>query len=347
MCNLAGYIGPGKTARILCEMLEREAGLAGGYYTGIATMDGNRLYSLKAIGDIDLFEQTTDAMELPGSMGIVHSRSKSGGDWHWGHPFVSNDGKIAYIVNGAIGPFEPFCNPGAIAQSLKDQGVVFETETADDLPYPKLENGHSVHSSEIMCHLIRRNKTEGKSLAEAMKESFLQYPAEIVGLSITTDEPDCISFARFNMPLMIGRTKDEVFLASTAMAFPKDRDYLDITMVPPQSYGTVTLKETTIRRFRSPIPVTPITPQLWHDIKDRIDSLLQSMKDPAPLATILDAVKPIFPEGYVNERYNTTYEILRDKLSKGEIEIVKVKVPGADEARDLGITANEFRISRL
>ena len=37
MCNIAGYVGNKPAAPILLEMLRNQEGLAGGYYTGIAT----------------------------------------------------------------------------------------------------------------------------------------------------------------------------------------------------------------------------------------------------------------------------------------------------------------------
>ena len=40
MCNIAGYIGKKNAAPILFEMMKKQEGFGGGYYTGITTHDG-------------------------------------------------------------------------------------------------------------------------------------------------------------------------------------------------------------------------------------------------------------------------------------------------------------------
>ena len=38
MCNIAGYVGTKQAAPILLDMLKKQEGYGGGYYSGIATM---------------------------------------------------------------------------------------------------------------------------------------------------------------------------------------------------------------------------------------------------------------------------------------------------------------------
>ena len=55
MCNIAGYVGNQPAAPILLEMLRKQEGLAGGYYTGIATIhEGKMYYKLSELKDIEL-----------------------------------------------------------------------------------------------------------------------------------------------------------------------------------------------------------------------------------------------------------------------------------------------------
>ncbi|MBQ2273110.1 MAG: glutamine--fructose-6-phosphate aminotransferase, partial [Clostridia bacterium] len=88
MCNIAGCVGSRRAAPILLEMLRRQEGFAGGYYTGIATIHEGRIYSAKLTGDVSKLISDTDAADLPGTIGIIHSRSKSGGGDPWAHPFL-------------------------------------------------------------------------------------------------------------------------------------------------------------------------------------------------------------------------------------------------------------------
>ena len=110
MCNIAGYVGEKNAAPILIDMLSRQEGIDAGFYTGIATVHEGKIYYRKVLGDLaDLLEQT-DAASLPGKVGIIHSRTKSGGPAAWSHPFVSNgisesEPNIAYVANGNSGIF--------------------------------------------------------------------------------------------------------------------------------------------------------------------------------------------------------------------------------------------------
>ena len=85
---MAGYIGGERAAPILLDMMEKQEGFGGGFYTGIATVADGQIHWRKVIGDVATLRRETDADDLPGAVGIIHSRSKSGGDVEWAHPFV-------------------------------------------------------------------------------------------------------------------------------------------------------------------------------------------------------------------------------------------------------------------
>jgi len=59
MCNIAGYTGTRPAAPILLEMLRRQEGLCGGYYTGIATVHEGKIHYAKLAGDVARLEETT------------------------------------------------------------------------------------------------------------------------------------------------------------------------------------------------------------------------------------------------------------------------------------------------
>ncbi len=346
MCNIAGYIGPRDAAPVLCEMMRRESGFNGGYYTGIVTGCGSKLFTAKLLGDVDLLVSELGGDRLPGNFGLIHSRSRSGGDSLWSHPFLSNDGEIAYIANGSGGKLGTFRAKNSLSQEMERKGYFFTTATDRTIgAYPTLSDGRCVHGSETMTFLIRDFMlSRGVRLAEAMKNAYLTYPADIVGLAVSASEPGAISFARFNMPCVVARTADEVFLASTAMAFPTDRDYISITPIPECSYGTVTLRGTTVSRFAPPVPVAPLTVALQSAIRERVLDALGSAGRPLSLSELGKRTADLWPDDRVNQKYMGVYLALYDLYAGGSLEIVPCDEPGAEEGRDRNVRTTQFRM---
>ena len=52
MCNIAGYIGPERAAPILIDMIRKQEGLNGGFFTGIVTVAEDGLHYAKVMGDL-------------------------------------------------------------------------------------------------------------------------------------------------------------------------------------------------------------------------------------------------------------------------------------------------------
>lgn len=206
MCNIAGYIGTERAAPVLISMMAAQEGFAGGYYSGIATVADGRMHVRKTVGDLAALLRDTDAEALPGTVGIIHSRSKSGGDAEWAHPFVSCDEQLAYIANGADGIFASRRDQDAVTATLATAGHILRSATAGRIgKYPVLPDGRGVHTSEVMCHLIESLVRAGSDPARAMQEAYVSFPAEIVGLLLAASDGDRIVAARINQPLMLGR----------------------------------------------------------------------------------------------------------------------------------------------
>ena len=98
MCNIAGYIGPDRAAPILLKMREREEVFDAGCYTGIATVHEGKLHWRKVVGSVKSLIERTDAMDLPGNVGIIHGRTPGRGNWTWAHPFVNPEESFAYVL---------------------------------------------------------------------------------------------------------------------------------------------------------------------------------------------------------------------------------------------------------
>ena len=130
MCNIAGYIGKREAAPILIEMMRREEGYAGGFYTGITVHDGTRLNTVKTVGPLEALLKETNAATFRGTCGFIHSRSNSGGDRKWGQPFITADGGTFLIANGFGGRFrtpERFLKQREAILSLERDGYTFSS----------------------------------------------------------------------------------------------------------------------------------------------------------------------------------------------------------------------------
>ena len=99
MCIIAGYTGKRAAAPILIEMLKKTEYIDGGLSTGIATIHEGKLYMRKVVGDVDTLLRETDVLSLPGTTGIIHSRT-AGDHVETAHPFLSDDGELALVSNG-------------------------------------------------------------------------------------------------------------------------------------------------------------------------------------------------------------------------------------------------------
>jgi hypothetical protein len=343
MCNIAGYIGDRPAAPILIEMMKRQEGFCGGYYTGITTLHEGKLYHAKVMGDVETFLEQTGGMEFPGNVGIIHSRSKSGGDWHWGHPFVSPDDSLSLILNGAKDKFMPLCDDDGAARLLWEAGTVFETEcpwTEKLKNYPRLPNGSSVHFSEVLCLLADYYKKEGNLPAwQAVEKAFLRMPGEIVALGLYANDPGTVTFAKYNMPMSVARTEREVFIGSFSVAFPKDREYLTLDELPSASSGSITLDGTFVHRFKPVLELGRMTPQILHDAWEAV---LQTLREEGPcsIGRLNKAVRVLWGDK-VDLRYPATYSILQQLEDQGRLEIHSQRVPGAAP----GLTAPAFTVS--
>ena len=326
MCNLAGYVGSEAAAPILLEMTARQEGFAGGYYTGIATIAAGRLHYEKVVGDAATLIRETNARDLPGSVGIIHSRSKSGGDVEWGHPFIDCTERMAYIANGAEGFFAAHRDHSAITQRLHDAGHAFCSRASTPIGnYPVLADGSGVHSSEVMCCLIESYIARGLEPARAMQEAFSQFPSEIAGLMVHEDAPHCVIATRITQPLMIGHSNGASYVATTAMAFPDT----DIDWVNPLPINSTAIIESDGFHVwpmdPPPGPVTPIVP--WHEGYEHIFDLLSDGR-PKSLGACIKATASLWPARAIAQADMMVYEILRDLHHRQLIDFTTAPLPG-------------------
>ncbi len=341
MCNIAGYVGTRPAAPILLDMIRREEGFAGGYFTGIATIHEGKLYYAKLTGDTEHLLANTKAAELPGTIGIIHSRSNSGGGDSWAHPFVTGHGEpsLAYVANGAAGPFrERMPEFSALAEQLIREGYPFTSvDKAENKNYQKLSDGTSIHMSDAMCQLVLRNMDRGMDGVTAISEAFCEMPGDIVGLLLSLATPDCILWSRINRPMMVGFADHGAYLSTTAWTFPTDAT--GTTALPPLAAGCVYRDRYTAIPYKNPpIEVPPLTTKLRRAVYDIVCKELREGNK--TLRDIKNATSALFDGGCSQQKlllYETLCEIAKERPITLEVR----RVEGARE----GLDAPKFYMS--
>ncbi len=330
MCNQAGYLGDQPAAPVLLRLMARQEGWAGGYYSGLATLDGDRLHHAKVVGDFDRLRRETAVEDLPGTVGIAHSRSNSGGDVEWGHPFIDCHERAAYVANGHRGLFENLARQNRRAQDLEAAGHRFRSRSAVTIrgngTAPVLADGSCLHLSDLMAHLIESLVEPAGSPSEAMRLAYSTYPAEIAGLLLHAAAPECLIATRISQPLVLGHACHGTYVATTALAFAEGE--VDTwEALPPCTTATIYRDRVELRPLDAlPGPVSPVLP--WAAGVAAVMGVLDDGQ-PHGLGELLTPLAPLWPASVAPQKYRLCYEILEGLCATDRLAIDSVEVPGA------------------
>ena len=251
MCVIAGYSGNRPAAPILLEMMRRIEYVDGGYATGIATVHDGKIYYAKAIGDVEMLVRTTNALELPGTVGIIHTRP-SGEYFSNTHPYFDASGKLALVENGTPGPttcpeqIAAFCE---IMNEMLDRGIV--APSAYDLRPQKHRNYYTKDGkpfyyieaySHLMGDLVKDTPRDQLkvALAAAAKRVHERLPADNITATVHADLADTITVATVTRPMSVLSADGETYMASLAMAFPDELQHLPVVHLPQCSVSQIT-----------------------------------------------------------------------------------------------------------
>jgi hypothetical protein len=337
---MAGYVGKKAAAPILIERIRKQEAYAGGYYTGITTICDGKMNLAKLTGALSDLLEKTDGKNFSGNLGIIHSRSNAGGGDNWAQPFVSDfDGKpyLAYAATGSNGFFKGNLREyEKIARSLHEGGRIMHSYLTgiESEHYPQLADGAYLHISDVMCHIIASNKERGDDGAQAMAKAFCKMPAEIVGLSINTDEPDAISFARIDAPLYVSFASHGAYVASMPDKFPGDAS--EAVLIPACSSGKIYADHVEITPFSAPLSVKPMDTESRIRAYGALKGALE--KNELDFWQCVDAVDTVLDgyEGYSD--YPLTYEALQTLDKQGVLKKRTVIREGANET----VTAPQY-----
>lgn len=201
MCGIFGCIlNNGTVAPIIHESLKRLE-YRGYDSVGIATVTGGTINVKKDIGKIDDVHKILDLDDLPGNIGIGHTRWATHGAPLKvnAHPHADCTGQLVVVHNGIIENFSE------LKFELENRGHTFQSKT----------------DTEVIAHLIEDELKEKPScsLADAVRETTKKLDGSYALAVISTKEPDKIICARNESPLVIGVGDNAVYCASDIPAF--------------------------------------------------------------------------------------------------------------------------------
>jgi len=165
---------------------------------GEATVHEGRIFVRKDVGEVDAVHARLKLDELPGKIGIGHTRWATHGapTQDNAHPHTDCTGRIAVAHNGII---ENFLE---LREELKARGHVFKSRT----------------DTEVVPHLIEEFMTKGLDLVKATMEAVKRLKGSFA-LVIVHADFDGLVCVKMESPLVLGVGRDGMYVASDVPAF--------------------------------------------------------------------------------------------------------------------------------
>ena len=166
---------------------------------GVTTIADNTLYTKKDKGKIEEVHRRLNLDEMPGLIGIGHTRWATHGAPSMlnAHPHFDCENKIAVVHNGVIDNFME------LKKELSERGHKFNSET----------------DTEVIPHMIEDFMKEGLDLVGAMKEVTKRIEGTYAIVAMSTEESDKIVCTRDGNPLVIGTKSGASYVSSDIPAF--------------------------------------------------------------------------------------------------------------------------------
>ncbi len=224
MCGIVGYVGADQALPLLVEGMERLE-YRGYDSAGVAIIENGKIATARKAGRLDALIDEVERRDLPGTIGIGHTRwaTHGGPTDENAHPHVDCSGTIALVHNGIIE------NHDVLRARLSREGHRFASAT----------------DTEVAAHLIESIIHERScSLREAVLEAVDVLEGAFALVCISSDEPDRIVVARQEPPIIVGAADGIGLVASDIPALLKHtRDVipLDNRQVAEVLRGAVTV----------------------------------------------------------------------------------------------------------
>jgi len=236
MCGIFGcLLKEGNAAPVIHQALKRLE-YRGYDSVGEATIHDGKLYIKKDSGKIDEVHKIHNLDDLPGNIGVGHTRWATHGAPLQvnAHPHTDCSGQIAVVHNGIVENFSE------LKLELENKGHVFVSKT----------------DTEVIAHLIEEAMKNNPflSLTDAVLEAVRKIEGSYAIAVISPKEPNKIVCARNESPLVLGLGENALYCASDIPAF------LPLTnravVVEDGELVTLSLEGFEIRKIADSSPVT-------------------------------------------------------------------------------------------
>ncbi len=341
MCNIAGYIGPRRAAPILIEMLREQEAYDGGGCTGIATVHEGKLHYRKTAGNIDKFLKETDGYDLPGNIGIIHSKPGNNPP-SFAHPHISEAGELAVVMNGTLKRGDKYTERrDASARLTEERGYEYVAKNYDGgINYSVLSDGAHVPAGEHAAHLTAMFHAEGLDYTEAFARAIEDGFTDYVGVMLTSHDPEKIRVCKVSRPMNIMIGNGEVFIASAEVAF-KNQPKGNIFTLPPLQVCEITKNGLTLTdRHINVEEISPITPAAYVKATEIMLPYLKWAKEKGGVffdsleLLLADHKDELFEGGHTYTQHpEVVYHILYELEHRGLLQSEYRNVPGQELVR--------------
>lgn len=195
MCGIIGLITQADAKQRIVEELYK-LDYRGYDSAGIAVINGGKIDCYKQVGSIDNLKNSLKNLNFCAVCGIGHTRWATHGkpDIKNCHPHLSYDNRWAIVHNGIIE------NYNEIKKQLSKEGI-------------KLKSGTD---SEVVAHLLAKNKNDDIfNLIEVCKALRGSWALACINKNCENE----LFLAKYNSPLFVAKTKDEIMISSDTISF--------------------------------------------------------------------------------------------------------------------------------
>ncbi len=206
MCGIIGYVGARPCKELVLTGLEHLE-YRGYDSAGMVLIGDSGLERARAVGPVRALRAVSNTVSSTATVGMGHTRWATHGlvEERNAHPFLSEDGRFAVLMNGI------FENYVALRAEMADRGHTLSSDT----------------DTEALVHMIE-DAYDG-DIAETVRRLYPRLEGHFAFLVVCADEPDRIIGARLAWPpLVVGRGEGETFLASFTPAFLEETRSIQI-----------------------------------------------------------------------------------------------------------------------